>query len=201
MEIEAPPTPPLEAAPPGPPLPTPDIFYSPQPDDEEPVLTCESDPELLDPVMVNREVYKPGHYLFRKIGVPLPRHYGGHGEASHDDIVSHEKERKSRVRQADRKQKRHEACPEILRPYMLSPKDTTATGLRHAVDDIIASATPDAANKIIDLMECEDKRVALNAAMALLDRAFGKPEQLKKSMSLSHQQTVVVIRDGSEEND
>ena len=42
---------------------------------------------------------------------------------------------------------------------------------------ICREATPDAARKLVELMECGDRRVELIAAQAVYDRAYGKPKE------------------------
>ena len=61
--------------------------------------------------------------------------------------------------------------------------------------EILKAATPDAARKLVDLLESRTEKIALAAATEILDRTMGRPEtigkvQVEHSGSLSLQAEV-----------
>lgn len=59
------------------------------------------------------------------------------------------------------------------------------------VKALARASGPEAIEKLIELMRCDEKRTALAAAQALLDRGFGKPSQsveLSGGLDLTHEQ-------------
>lgn len=59
------------------------------------------------------------------------------------------------------------------------------------VKALARAAGPEAIEKLVELMRCDEKRTSLAAAQALLDRGFGKPSQaveLSGELGLTHEQ-------------
>ena len=59
------------------------------------------------------------------------------------------------------------------------------------------AAGPEAIEKLLELMRGDDRRTALAAAQALLDRGFGKPSQsveLSGGLELTHEQFLEGLR-------
>lgn len=185
--------PPESSPPPTPPLPTPSIFNS-----RNPMVPLYPYPEPEDtPYVTSR--YEPvidyGKYNhgFHPDGIPLSLDL----EQEIKGIVDHDG-RTKRIRKKKRSIVAREKCPEILKPWIHSPRLLHDRELKKVVYNVIDGNVEFAALKIVELMECEDKRVALHAATALLDRRFGKPEQSRKVESMNLTKTVVVIRDESD---
>lgn len=149
-------------------------------------------PPLPAPYIFDFENPKPTHYHVE--GIPLP-------EEEDPRIKAMDAPRTTRVKKQERAMKRRASCPEVFRDMMHSPASLNDKQLKSAVYKVIDSNVENAAQKIVDLLDCEDKRVALHAAMALLDRRFGKPEQMRKVESMNLTKTVVVIRDEADEAD
>lgn len=66
------------------------------------------------------------------------------------------------------------------------------------IRELAQSYGPEAFQRVIELMQSEDERVALAAAREILDRAYGKPEMSHKVEGDAFSRTVVVIRDKRE---
>ena len=48
------------------------------------------------------------------------------------------------------------------------------------IKEILRAAAPDAARRLIELMDCDIEKITLQAAVAVLDRVIGKPEGFDK---------------------
>ena len=48
------------------------------------------------------------------------------------------------------------------------------------IKEILRAAAPDAARRLVELMDCEIEKIALQASIAVLDRVIGKPEGFDK---------------------
>ena len=68
---------------------------------------------------------------------------------------------------------------QLLPGQVLNPtgRPPLSPELRHEANGILSAATPRAAQRLTELMEDPDPRIALLAAQAVLDRTMGKPLQ------------------------
>lgn len=65
------------------------------------------------------------------------------------------------------------------------------------VKALARSAGPEAIEKLVELMRCDEKRTALAAAQALLDRGYGKPSQaveLSGGLDVTHEQFIAGLK-------
>jgi hypothetical protein len=69
----------------------------------------------------------------------------------------------------------------LLKPFQkgVSPNPTGKSGLWAQVQSMCRVKSPEAVNKLVELMQCDDERVAMLAAQKVLEWAWGAPQPYK----------------------
>jgi hypothetical protein len=67
------------------------------------------------------------------------------------------------------------------------------------VTELALEASPEAVRRLVALMRSRDEQVALGACMAILDRAYGKPQQPISVKLIVERKTLEQLRDRNSE--